>query len=251
MTTSQQPTAKSDLRLHELNQGLIEARDAVFLNELGELELVNADWPVRCYLVEHPRGWLLWDAGLPEAPLAAGPSALGGMPKHITAPLLPWLSEFGLTPADIPYVGFSHLHGDHAGNANHFAALTVLLGAREHAYAFSPGLRGPYRPMDYAALRKSRTILVDARHDVFGDGAVVIVAAPGHTPGHQALVLTLPDQQPLILVGDAVYAPADLVHRRVPEWNTDHAESFRTIDRLQRMAAEMDARLVIHHDPRG
>ena len=99
---------------------------------------------------------------------------------------------------------------DHAGNANHFAASTVLLGAREHAYAFSPNLRGPYRPRDYAALRDSRTILVDDRHDVFGDGSVVVVAAPGHTPGHQVLVLTLPDQQPQILVGDAVYAPEDL-----------------------------------------
>lgn len=239
------------MRLHVLNQGLIEARDAVFLNEQSETELVNADWPVRCYLVEHPRGWLLWDAGLPEAPLAAGPSALGGMPKHITSPLLPWLGKFGLTPADIPYVGFSHLHGDHAGNANHFAASTVLLGAREHAFAFGPGLRGPYRPMDYAALRDSQMILVNERHDVFGDGAVVIVAAPGHTPGHQALVLTLPGQQTLILVGDAVYAPEDLAHRRVPEWNTDPAESFRTIGCLEHMAEVIGARLVIHHDPLG
>ena len=63
------------MRLHVLQQGLIEARDAVFLNERGEPELVNADWPVRCYLVEHPQGWLLWDAGLPEAPLAADPTA--------------------------------------------------------------------------------------------------------------------------------------------------------------------------------
>lgn len=240
-----------NIRLHVLEQGLIEARDAVFLTEQGAPELVNADWPVRCYLIEHPRGWLLWDAGLPEAPLAADPTALGGMPKHILAPLLPWLAEFGLAPADIPFVGFSHLHGDHAGNANHFAASTVLLGAREHEYAFSPELRGPYRPRDYAALRESQTILVDDRHDVFGDGSVVIVAAPGHTPGHQALVLTLPDQQPLILVGDAVYAPEDLAHHRVPEWNSDPAESFRSIDRLQRMAAELGARLVIHHDPRG
>ena len=240
------------MRLHVLQQGLIEARDAVFLDEQGEPELVNVDWPVRCYLIEHPLGWLLWDAGLPENPQATGSPAQGGMPKHIKAPLLPWLAdEFGLTPADIPYAGFSHLHGDHAGNANHFAASTVLLAAREHAYAFAPSLRGPYRPKDYAALRDSRTILVEDRHDVFGDGSVVIVAAPGHTPGHQVLVLTMPDQQPQILVGDAVYAPEDLIHRRVPEWNSDQAESFRSIERLVRMADELGARLVIHHDPNG
>jgi glyoxylase-like metal-dependent hydrolase (beta-lactamase superfamily II) len=237
------------LRLHVLNQGLIEARDAVFLNEQGERELVNANWPVRCYLVEHPRGWLLWDAGLPEEPLAVDPTALGGMPKHIVAPLLPWLGEFGLTPADITYAGFSHLHVDHAGNANEFAASTIVLAAREHVYAFSSGVKGPYRPADYAALRDSRTILVDDTYDVFGDGTVTIVAAPGHSPGHQALAVALPGQPPQILVGDAIYSPADLDHPRAPEWNSDQTESFRSIERLKRIAAESDARLVIHHDP--
>jgi glyoxylase-like metal-dependent hydrolase (beta-lactamase superfamily II) len=82
-----------------------------------------------------------------------------------------------------------------------------------------------------------------------GDGAVVIVAAPGHSPGHQVLVLTLPGQEPLILVGDAFYAPEDLARRRIPQWNSDPAESFRSMDRIEQMAAEIGARLLIHHDP--
>ena len=124
---------------------------------------------------------------------------LGGWRKGITAPLVPWLSGLGIAPRDITYVGFSHLHVDHAGNANLFAESTVLLGVREHAYGFEPDVQAPFRPEDYAALRESRTILVDDTHDVFGDGTVVIVAAPGHTPGHQVLVVRMPDQEPLIL----------------------------------------------------
>ena len=86
--------------------------------------------------------------------------------------------------------------------------------------------------------------------DLFGDGTVVIHAAPGHTPGHQILLLTMPGgEQPLLLVGDAFYAPEDRKHRRVPEWNIDKAASFRSIDRIEQLAEETGARLLVHHDP--
>jgi N-acyl homoserine lactone hydrolase len=142
------------MRLRILEQGSIEAEDEVFLTERGEPELVTATWPVRCYLVEHPNGLLLWDTGLPEADLSVDPLALGGLAKGITGPLGPWLGELGITPQDVTYLGFSHLHIDHAGNANRFRTSTVLLGAREHAHAFGPDPKGPYRPGDYAGLHR-------------------------------------------------------------------------------------------------
>jgi glyoxylase-like metal-dependent hydrolase (beta-lactamase superfamily II) len=236
------------MRLHVLEQGYIEAKRAVFLTEQGERELVTTTWPVRCYLCEHSDGWLLWDTGLPEADLVADPWARGGWKKVVTSPLVQWLAGLGISPHDITYLGLSHLHIDHAGNANPFASATVLIGAREQTGVLKSKGSSPYFPDDFAMLRESRTILVDDTHDVFGDGAAVIYAAPGHTPGHQILVLTMPNQEPLILVGDAFYAPEDLTHRRAPEWNDDFAETFRTMERIERLAAEMGARLVIHHD---
>jgi N-acyl homoserine lactone hydrolase len=241
------------MKLHVLDQGSIEAKDAVFLTEQGEPEVLTTTWPVRCYLVEHPSGRLLWDTGLAEEPLRGNPMGRGGLwAKLIAAPLVPWLGTFGITPQDITYLGLSHLHVDHAGNANLFAASTVLLGRRDRAHAFGPDVQPPYRmywPEDYAALHKSRTILVDETHDVFGDGTVVIAAAPGHTPGHQVLVLRLPEQEPLILVGDVFYAPEDRTHRRIPNWTSDPAEAFASMDRIERMAKDLGARLLIHHDP--
>ena len=237
------------MRLRVCEQGVIEAQDAVFVTESGERELVNATWPVRCYLIEHPNGLLLWDAGLPEG-TPDNPPPAGTFPKGIRQPLIPWLADLGLTPADITHIGFSHLHNDHAGNANHFAAATVVISAREWAHAFGPDAGRVYRPQDYVALRDSRTILVDDTHDLFGDGAAVIHAAPGHTPGHQILLLTMPDgEEPFLLVGDAFYAPEDRIHRRVPAWNVDKAASFRSIGRIERLAAETGARLLVHHDP--
>lgn len=238
------------MRLRVCEQGVIEAQDAVFLTEGGERELVSATWPVRCYLVEHRSGLLLWDAGLPEG-LPEDPPPAGRFAKGIRQPLLPWLADLGLAPADVTYVGFSHLHNDHAGNANRFAAATVVVAAREHDHAFGPDAGPVYRPQDYAALRESRTVLIDETHDLFGDGTVVVHAAPGHTPGHQILLLTMPGQQPLLLVGDAFYAPEDRTHRRVPEWNWDKAASFRSIDRIEQIAAETGARLLVHHDPQA
>lgn len=236
------------MQLHVLEQGYIEAMDAAFITDEGRHELVWATWPVRCYLFEHPHGWLLWDTGLSEATLGADPGALGGN-KRVASPLVPWLSGFGLAPEDITHLGFSHLHLDHAGNANLFDGAIVLLNGREHAYAFSGDPDDLYIPDDYAALRDSRMMLIGNTCDIFGDGTAVIHAAPGHTVGHQVLVLTLPGQQPVILAGDACYAEADRFHRRAPVWNAGLIDTFRSLDRIEQLAADLGARVMVHHAP--
>jgi glyoxylase-like metal-dependent hydrolase (beta-lactamase superfamily II) len=191
---------------------------------------------------------LLWDAGLPEPDLLANPMGRGGWKKVITSPLVPWLAELGFAPAEVTHLGFSHLHIDHAGNASMFESATVFLSANEQAHAFGPDHDSAYHPQDYNVLRGRPTVLVEAEHDVFGDGSVVIHAAPGHTPGHQMLAVTT-DHGPVLLVGDAYYRPDDLVHQRIARWNCDIAESFRTLDRIERLVADSGARLFIHHDP--
>lgn len=237
------------MQLHVLEHGYLEAVDSPFLTEDGKQELVTTTWPDRCYLIDHPRGRLLWDTGLPEAKLLADPFAVGELKKVITAPLLPWLDTFGVSRDDIDYLGFSHLHVDHAGNANLFASATVLLNAHEHAFAFAPDVAAGYYPEDYSALRDSSTILIEDQHDVFGDSSVVIHAAPGHTVGHQILILSLPDHRPLILAGDMYYDEADRIHRRAPAWNADLAATFHSMDRIERLATEINAQLLIHHAP--
>jgi len=165
----------------------------------------------------------------------------------VTTPLLTLLTGLGVRPDEIDYLGFSHMHVDHAGNANMFAGSTTLMNAREHAFAFGPDAAGVFLPEDYSDLRDGRTILIEDQHDVFGDGAAIIYAAPGHTVGHQILVLTVPEHQPLILAGDVYYDEADRTHRRAPEWNADQAESFQTMDRIEALATTLNAQLLIHH----
>ncbi len=236
------------MQLHVLEHGYLDAIGAEFVDESGAVEQIDVTWPDRCYLIVHPAGVLLWDTGLPEADLLADPWARGGWKKVITSPLVPWLAELGLTPSGVTHLGFSHLHIDHAGNAGMFAEATVLLGARESAHAFGLDHDSAYHPRDYRVLQGRATVLVEAEHDVFGDGAVVIHAAPGHTPGHQVLAVAA-DSGPVLLAGDACYGPEDLVRRRVARWNSDVAESFRTLDQIERLAAASGAQLFIHHDP--
>jgi glyoxylase-like metal-dependent hydrolase (beta-lactamase superfamily II) len=235
------------VRLHALDHGLVHGVDAEMIDEHGVSQRITIVWPDRCFLVEHPAGYMLWDTGLPEPDLLSDPWSRSDWKLEITSPLLPWLAGFGLAPDDISFLGISHLHIDHAGNANQFASSTILIGAREHAAGFGPDAERFYHPQDYAALRTSETILIGDRHDVFGDGTVIIHAGPGHTLGHQMLALHPPGKQPLLLVADAAYSADDFAHRRIGGWSADLPEAFRTLDRIERLAEATNARLLFHH----
>ncbi|NJN52332.1 MAG: MBL fold metallo-hydrolase [Gammaproteobacteria bacterium] len=113
------------------------------------------------------------------------------------------LEALGHAPADIERVAFSHMHFDHSGAANAFAASTLLIQRTEYVAAFVDGDENPvFQPDLYMGLEQSRKVLLDGDHDVFGDGRVMILAAPGHTPGHQVLFIDLTNMGPLVLSGD-------------------------------------------------
>ena len=150
------------------------------MDEVSTLEL-----SVPCYLIEHAEGSLLWDAGLSDAPRRRGREpAVERSVATVTTTLRAQLAELGYEPADVTYIAMSHLHYDHAGNANDFAASTWLVQRPEHEAAFSEDPAAySFDPQYYGALETSETLILEGDHDVFGDGAVVIKSAPGHTPG--------------------------------------------------------------------
>jgi glyoxylase-like metal-dependent hydrolase (beta-lactamase superfamily II) len=149
---------------------------------------VNEGKPIvfsdNCYLIRHAKGLLLWDTGLPDD-LALLPdgrvTANGAIVARRTKTLAAQLAEIGVKPADIAYVAVSHTHGDHVGNIELFPASTVLIQGAEYDWAMSQ----PTKPA-FAATQKIEKLSGD--RDVFGDGSVVILSTPGHTPGHQSLL---------------------------------------------------------------
>ena len=152
-----------------------------------------------------------------------------------------------IKPADITYVAFSHLHADHAGGANAFAGSNVLMQKAEwdSALAGNP----EFEPSDvFSKLKEAKLTIIDGDDDVFGDGSVTIIYAPGHTPGHQALLVNLANTGPVLLSGDLYHFRESRALRRVPTFNYDAAMSLKSIDAVETLLDETDASLWIEHD---
>ncbi len=142
----------------------------------------------------------------------------------------------------------SHGHWDHSGNAGLFAASTWIVNADERACMFDDENRASPSMDDYGALETSDTRLISDDHDVFGDGSVVIIRAPGHTPGHTVLLVHLPEAGPILLSADLWHLAESRRHRRVPPFNTDRGQTLASMDRVEAIVAATGARVIIQHE---
>ncbi len=236
---------RADLKLYVFDCGHLAFAD------ISNFGLSNADTPVRelfvpCYLIEHDDGRLLWDAGLPlDVVGPRDPEATSWYENSILDQLL----AMDLTPRDVRFAAFSHFHYDHVGAANAFRDSTILIQETEYVAAFEHAEDNPvFRPPLYAALQDSQRILLNGDHDVFGDGSVLIISAPGHTPGHQVLMLQLENYGSLILSGDLYHFEASRRLRRTPVFNTDAGQTLESMDKVEALIRESGATFWIEHN---
>ncbi len=205
-----------------------------------------------CYLIRHAKGLMLWDTGNPDR-LAALPNGLTNPPGTITAfmrkPLAESLREIGVAPGDIQHFAMSHSHGDHSGNANLFAAPTLYMQGTEYDAVFGPEpQKYNFIAANFEQLRGAKTVRLNGDYDVFGDGSVVIMSTPGHTPGHQSLLVRLPKTGPVLLSGDLVHLMENWNAKRAPSFNYDVAQSLRSMNEMQQVIQRTGAKLWINHD---
>ncbi len=245
------PAAQTNVgpKLYVMNCGTIDIADiSVFRpgQNIGE----HKRFTDSCYLIVHPKGTLMWDTGLPDA-LAEKPAGvtMGVFTVSVQKPLLPQLKAIGYPPQDIDYVAFSHMHMDHAGNANAFARSKLIMQEEEYRAAFGPE-PSKYRfdPNSYSNLKASPVKLLTGDYDLFGDGTVVIRRAPGHTPGHQALFLKLAKTGNILLSGDLVHFTDNWLEKRVPSFNYDKEQSLKTMQDTEKFLKDHHATLWIQHD---
>jgi glyoxylase-like metal-dependent hydrolase (beta-lactamase superfamily II) len=205
---------------------------------------------VNCYLIRHTQGWMLFDSGYPDA-LVNNPEGLAG-PRSTAfrkKTLVAQMAQIGVTPAQVTRIAFSHTHGDHVGNANLFSAATLYIQQAEYDAAFGPDpAKFGFQVANYDKLRASTTIKLQGDRDVFGDGTVVILSTPGHTPGHQSLLVRLPRTGAVVLSGDAAHFRENFDQRRVPSFNFDHDASIASMDKLAAIVQKEKAQLWINHD---
>ena len=209
---------------------------------------VNVGVPIElsdnCYLIHHPQGWLLWDTGIPDSiaamPNGQAPSDPRAIHWRVTKTLASQLEMLGVEPADIKYVAISHGHPDHIGNVEMFPKAMLLVQKAEYEWPNPLGV-GRFKP-------EHPVTKLEGDHDVFGDGSVVILSTPGHTPGHQSLLVKLPNSGAIVLSGDAVHFKSNWDNRRVPSINADKDKTVASMQRIADVMAREHAQLWINHD---
>jgi len=247
------------LRLYVLDCGHASFKDFAAASDTGETDGRPAELADPCFLIRHPAGWMLWDAGLP-ARLPGADSELGeralfdklGMRMHIDVPLVDQLAALHLAPTDIRYLAFSHLHFDHVGAADAFAepATTWILNRDELAWALAEPAHVSMAAALIAGRARASVREIDGDLDVYGDGSVRILKAPGHTPGSSVLLVTLPRCGPVILSGDLYLTQEGRRRQFVPTVNADRAATLASMQRIERIARRLHARVIVQHDPR-
>jgi N-acyl homoserine lactone hydrolase len=246
------------LRLYVLDCGTLHIADTGRFR-LKRQEVATSDMSVACFLIAHPKGTLIWDTGaVPDADWRATGAAVthhvvlpDSQERDVTMirPLLAQLAESGYSPAGIMYLALSHYHYDHTANANAFAGATWLVRKEERDAMFADRAPGVTQPSTYAALRKSKALIISSDdHDVFGDGTVVIKSAPGHTPGHQVLYLKLSKTGGVLLSGDLHHYPEERTMNRVPTFEFSEQQTRAARAAIEAFLKKTGAQLWIQHD---
>ena len=249
------------VRLYVFDCGVLHNMDMGRFNMKKE-EVETTDMSVACFLVAHPKGTLVWDTGaVPDnswkptgSPTTQHVTLPDGQPREVIVDksLGAQLAEIGYKPSDITYLALSHYHYDHTANANAFAGSTWLVRQIERDTMFGGKPSGAIQPATISALEKSKTTIIkDDEYDVFGDGAVILKSAPGHTQGHQVLYVKLVKTGGVVLSGDLYHYPEEKELDRVPtfEFNQEQTRASRVA--VDAFLKKTGAQLWIQHDFNG
>ena len=226
------------MKMHMLEVGRVRMRKSIYLpaekTEMMEL-------PVLCVLIRHPQGNVLFDTGCHPS-VAEDPEARWGGLTKMMMPIMPpgenvlsSLKAVGVEPDNIDAVVCSHLHPDHCGCNQFFRKARFYVHARELEAAKADGAANAgylSQDWDHGLL----TTEVDGERDLFGDGRIVLMPLPGHTPGTMGARIKLERSGSFLLASDAVSLLENLVQDTVPKntWNAElYLKSFAKIREMQ------------------
>ncbi len=225
-------------------------------DSLQMLGVADTDTDVRemivpCFVIEHEKGRLLWDGGLPssQAETEGWAEMEGGWRMRLDRTFAEQIGDQGLSMGDFDYMAFSHFHFDHVGIANEIEGAKPILQRKQHELAFLSEPPPPgYSPELYDRLEASELLLLDGEHDVFGDGRVRLIPAPGHTPGHQVLFLELSDDCSVVLSGDLYVLEVARRQQQALAIDADPEQSLESMQTVEALLEESGAALWIGHD---
>ncbi len=215
-------------------------------------EGVASDIAINCYLIAHDKGLMIWDTGLadglinkPEGIVLAG----GKLKIFVKKTLASQMKELGIKADEVKHMAFSHMHPDITGNSSAFSAATWYVQKPEYKAAFSKDPKKyRFNPKTYSGLKDNKTVILQGRRDVFGDGSVVIMPAPGHTPGSQVLYVELPSG-PVILAGDLWAFDSNRTNKTIPDNDFDIEATRKSRIEIEALAKKTGAKIWVMHDP--
>lgn len=202
--------------------------------------------PVWSALLRTPEGNILFDTGLHPVHIARPDATFGAQPSMTVVmedadAVVARLGSIGVTPADIAVVVNSHLHFDHAGNNGAFPKATFIVQGEHLAYAKGkpnfPGLYWDIPELTYVpATGRSRVAK-----------GIEVVPTPGHAPGHQSLVVDLPETGRVVLTGDAAFTRVNLERGEIPA--LDQAAAKESLALIRSLVKDDLTRVFTSHDP--
>lgn len=243
------PAAPS-LAMWRLDCGTFTIKDYnAFFSDTSAYKSGSKDITDSCYLIRNGNRYLLWDTGI-GAELQGKTTDAGFAIMKLNKTIVQQLGEIGVKPDQVEMVGISHFHSDHIGQAANFPGATLLIGAQDFAALSAKPANPQLEPARLThwidGRGESQTVSGDL--DVFGDGKVIMLSMPGHTPGHHALLVRLASG-PVLLTGDLYHFTEQVAHKGVPPFNTDRADTLASMDRFDKMAKNIGAKVIIQHEP--
>jgi N-acyl homoserine lactone hydrolase len=210
----------------------------------GVNEGKSMDFVDNCYLIKHSQGWFLWDTGISDSvadmPNGLAPADLKAVTWHRPKKLSAQLDQLGVKPSDIQAMAISHTHPDHIGNVEMFP--DTMLYVQKVEYEWPGANNAPRFKLEHPVTK------LEGDRDIFGDGSLVILSTPGHTPGHQSLLVKLPKTGEVILSGDAVHFKSNWENRGVPVNNVSKEQTLASMQKIADRLAQDKGQLWINHD---
>jgi glyoxylase-like metal-dependent hydrolase (beta-lactamase superfamily II) len=227
------------MKMHLLSGGRLRMRKSIFIPDAAREETIEI--PVSSALLRHPSGNVLFDTGCHPAVAEHGEARWGSLAKLMTPIMppgdnvIPSLAAIGLTCDDIDVVVCSHLHPDHCGCNTFFKRATFIIHAREVEAARAPGAeKSGYLAAEWE--EAGPLDMIDGERDLFGDGRIVLVPLPGHTPGTTGALVALDRTGTFFLASDTVTLRSTLDTGILPKntWNAQALEkSLAEIRRIE------------------
>jgi glyoxylase-like metal-dependent hydrolase (beta-lactamase superfamily II) len=249
---------REDLKLHVFHTGMLHALGGLALNRQGKLR--RQDLPVLAYVLEHPRqGLVVIDTGLNRDFVQKAEHYLGGLVGMIVEAELAagedlpaQMLSAGLDPAKVRKVVLSNLRFYHAGEAEAFKKATVVVSKAEHQTAVEGASGYVLREFDeiesweFVDVHRDGQPLgtLQAALDLFGDGSLILIDAPGPTAGNMAVMIRFASRA-VVRAGDLAPLPETLRYAARPAWLADPDAWWDTIWHLKRFCDLEPALLVV------